>query len=160
MIIMNKMMALNIILGIPGPIIMLPLIFLIFLIFLIIKGIIRLVKYKSPIFLGWVLTLYGSVGFIGTLIVKGSNDYKRDSFAGYIGESNGFQTTVDAIFAVAIVILIIGIVLLIVGYMRKSQSTVSIEDMNTNTKLCPCCGEKILTTAKKCKHCGEWLENR
>jgi len=29
-----------------------------------------------------------------------------------------------------------------------------------NTKQCPYCGEKILTTAKKCKHCGEWLENR
>lgn len=26
------------------------------------------------------------------------------------------------------------------------------------TKLCPYCGEEILTTAKKCKHCGEWLE--
>ncbi len=22
---------------------------------------------------------------------------------------------------------------------------------------CPVCGEEILTTAKKCKHCGEWL---
>ena len=26
------------------------------------------------------------------------------------------------------------------------------------TKLCPYCGEEILTTAKKCKHCNEWLE--
>lgn len=25
-------------------------------------------------------------------------------------------------------------------------------------KQCPCCGEEILATAKKCKHCGEWLE--
>ncbi len=23
---------------------------------------------------------------------------------------------------------------------------------------CPVCGEEILTTAKKCKHCGEWLD--
>ncbi len=25
------------------------------------------------------------------------------------------------------------------------------------TKICPYCGEEILATAKKCKHCGEWL---
>lgn len=26
------------------------------------------------------------------------------------------------------------------------------------TKECPYCGEEILATAKKCKHCGEWLD--
>ncbi len=29
----------------------------------------------------------------------------------------------------------------------------------SNTKLCPYCSEQILITAKKCKHCGEWLED-
>ena len=29
-----------------------------------------------------------------------------------------------------------------------------------DTKTCPACGEEILATAKKCKHCGEWLEER
>lgn len=28
------------------------------------------------------------------------------------------------------------------------------------TKNCPYCGEEILATAKKCKHCGEWLEEQ
>ena len=30
--------------------------------------------------------------------------------------------------------------------------------MNTDTKNCPYCGEEILAVAKKCKHCGEWLD--
>ena len=28
------------------------------------------------------------------------------------------------------------------------------------TKNCPYCGEEILAGAKKCKHCGEWLEDK
>ena len=28
------------------------------------------------------------------------------------------------------------------------------------TKSCPYCGEEILATAKKCKHCGKWLEKK
>ena len=31
--------------------------------------------------------------------------------------------------------------------------------MVMDTKQCPYCGEEILAVAKKCKHCGEWLEN-
>lgn len=27
------------------------------------------------------------------------------------------------------------------------------------TKKCPYCGKEILAVAKKCKHCGEWLDN-
>ena len=28
------------------------------------------------------------------------------------------------------------------------------------TTACPYCGQEILVTAKKCKHCGEWLEKK
>lgn len=27
-------------------------------------------------------------------------------------------------------------------------------------KDCPCCGKEIISSAKKCKHCGEWLEKK
>ena len=29
-----------------------------------------------------------------------------------------------------------------------------------DTKECPNCSEKILNTAKKCKHCGEWFDDK
>lgn len=29
--------------------------------------------------------------------------------------------------------------------------------MENETKHCPYCGEEILSNARKCKHCGEWL---
>ena len=32
--------------------------------------------------------------------------------------------------------------------------------MAMDTKRCPYCGEEILSVAKKCKHCGEWLEKK
>lgn len=31
--------------------------------------------------------------------------------------------------------------------------------MEQETKKCPFCGEEILAVAKKCKHCGEWINN-
>ena len=32
--------------------------------------------------------------------------------------------------------------------------------MEQETMKCPYCGEEILTIAKKCKHCGEWLDEK
>ena len=34
------------------------------------------------------------------------------------------------------------------------------EEINEATTACPNCGQSILATAKKCKHCGEWLEKK
>ena len=40
--------------------------------------------------------------------------------------------------------------------MSKSKSKL----MEQETKNCPYCGEVIMATAKKCKHCGEWQTDR
>ena len=32
--------------------------------------------------------------------------------------------------------------------------------MEQETKKCPYCGEEIMATARKCKHCGEWFETQ
>lgn len=31
--------------------------------------------------------------------------------------------------------------------------------MDSKKKICPYCGEEIMSAARKCKHCGEWLDN-
>lgn len=40
--------------------------------------------------------------------------------------------------------------------MEEKQENTSTQ----TTTVCPYCGEKILVTAKKCKHCGKWLEKK
>ena len=40
----------------------------------------------------------------------------------------------------------------------NTQNLDPIYDLQKETKACPFCGEEILEVAKKCKHCGEFLE--
>ena len=77
------------------------------------------------------------------------------------------------VFEILVIAAILAaVVLLIIHFSkRKSDSGVDVTlltdtiqhvttfDNNMNeTKNCPYCGEEILAGAKKCKHCGEWLE--
>jgi hypothetical protein len=46
---------------------------------------------------------------------------------------------------------------------HNSQSTEQKKEkelLEAGLKQCPYCSEKILATAKKCKHCGEWLDSK
>ena len=38
-------------------------------------------------------------------------------------------------------------------------ASASVPDAQKDTKACPFCGEQILAVAKKCKHCGEFLDD-
>lgn len=41
---------------------------------------------------------------------------------------------------------------------QPSQTTTNTSNSDS-LRRCPYCGETILSTAKKCKHCGEWLDS-
>lgn len=41
---------------------------------------------------------------------------------------------------------------------KEESATKDLVAKESQTKNCPYCGEEILIVAKKCKHCGEWLE--
>ena len=86
---------------------------------------------------GWILTVFGSSGLIGTLIARDSSSYRKDrlakdledlsnklvskiiSISKIIDVDRGFHTTVNILFYISIVVLILGIVFLIVGYNRN-----------------------------------------
>lgn len=40
---------------------------------------------------------------------------------------------------------------------QNAEFTVSRKNMAAEKTKCPFCGEEILSTAIKCKHCGEWV---
>ena len=41
----------------------------------------------------------------------------------------------------------------------KQTFASTVTDTLRSVRPCPACGEPILATAKKCKHCGEWLDS-
>ena len=43
-------------------------------------------------------------------------------------------------------------------YMRYTGQATNISEDNINNKNCPYCAEEIKEDARKCKHCGEWLD--
>ena len=73
--------------------------------------------------LGWIFTLLGGGGLIGTLVARDSAKYQLDGLAGYLGVSQGYKTTIDILFYVSIGVLLIGVVLLIIDY-AKAKNTV------------------------------------
>lgn len=66
---------------------------------------------------------------------------------------------IKIIIAVVLIVALISIINLI---LRKKKEGNNIQSQNNNivnqTKTCPFCSEEILIDAKKCKHCGEFLD--
>lgn len=44
--------------------------------------------------------------------------------------------------------------------MAHEPKSITTEEKSNGAIACPNCGKEILATAKKCKHCGEWLEKK
>jgi len=97
--------------------------------------------------LGMILTFLGGGGLIGTLVAMDSANYKVDRFAGYFNASQGYKTTVDVLFYMSIGILILGIVLLIVGYAKSGREAIACSNCQTknkkDAKFCISCGKEL-----------------
>lgn len=61
------------------------------------------------------------------------------------------------LIVIAIIIVIAIGVFIGVSAANKTKKTRTANDGLEKTR-CPYCGEEILVGAKKCKHCGEWLD--
>lgn len=55
---------------------------------------------------------------------------------------------------------VLGWVVALVWSMTSPAKPPSIEPPRRDEKDCPMCGERILSVAKKCKHCGSDLSNQ
>jgi len=54
-----------------------------------------------------------------------------------------------------ILLLVVGVPLVAVLLLMRA-----LAKNRADTTACPYRGERIMTTARKCKHCGEWLTER
>jgi len=119
---------------------------------------------------GWISTLLGGGGLIGTLIAKDSLAYRIDSLAGYIGFEKGFRSTVDLLFYVSVLLLVLGVVLLVVGYTKNTAKHPNIVQNSyvsspsnpfpqngadvKQESICPYCKVPIAVKNQFCVHCG------
>jgi len=111
---------------------------------------------------GWILAVIGCSGLTGTLVARNSNRYRLDDLARIIGLDSGYAQTVDILFYLSIVALILGAILLVIGYIKSAttqnqpfhsqhpvQSSVNSQAgcQNCNTpvsgQFCPNCGHKV-----------------
>jgi hypothetical protein len=82
--------------------------------------------------LGWIFTIFGGAGLIVTLILRGGDDYKQATIVSGIGsffgggrevvsKASNYVTITDILFYVAIGMLLLGILLVIFGYLEDAK---------------------------------------
>ena len=104
-----------------------------------------------------VLGFLGSLGGVEIIILMFIVPLLFAGFAflnGKIAQRKGYPFWAGAISAF---IHIFGTILFLVLPFNKDSNSAKKQ---INTRQCSYCGEEILVIAKKCKHCGEWFENK
>ena len=128
--IMNKMMTLNILLGVIGPKpVFLALLFLILSVILCIKIAKKLNKSR---------VIWGIIGFISGILI----------IVLHVVRSMHLPFGQSAIFGLSFFGVTVALIWLIL--LEKTWKK--------GMKQCPYCNGTIAIEAKKCKHCSEWLE--
>ena len=96
---------------------------LIIIIALLIWGIVKFFKSKGGFEkkLGWLSSILGAIGLIGTQFAKSSEEYQIAKIGAFLGDSESqiFKTTIDVFFIVTIILFILGVVFLLIGYLKK-----------------------------------------
>jgi len=71
--------------------------------------------------IGWFLSAIGLIGLIGTLVAKASSRYELSHLGGMFGLGDGYASTVDALLIGSVIVLVVGVVLLVAGYVKGSS---------------------------------------
>lgn len=113
------------------------------------------------IILGWLLTLGGGIGTIISQIMY--TEAKKRHYGGVWGSSNDMDETLIATY-VCIGIAVLGIVLLIIGYISKTnQANNNSRNMQpsqfvSSKIICPVCYYENNSDAMFCNSCGNKLK--
>ena len=132
----------------------------------------------ARIILGWIFSIIGAVGAIisGIAYSSAKDDYENRIYSFYSRSKSDMQVAQIALF-ICLGVLILGVILLVAGYVSRSQKQSDIMQQLVNNNQnniapavnipvyteektgvsCPNCGYKNTEGAKFCNSCGQKL---